>query len=131
MPERRGSRAFWGQPYFQYGVACHALATFTRAVVSAVLPLPAAHQSAAPDAPLVQWTRSTAPAAAPASSRASAASPEPLRSSEALSDAADSTAPKAAASRSDSGPATPRPSPQAAQPPAPPNYSPPKWLRSH
>ncbi len=40
MPRSRGGRAFWGQPYFQYGVPRHAAATFTRAVVSAVLPQP-------------------------------------------------------------------------------------------
>src|SRR5579862_9997731 len=30
MTRGAGSRAFWGQPYFQYGVARRALATFTQ-----------------------------------------------------------------------------------------------------
>jgi hypothetical protein len=95
----------------------HPPATFTRAVVSAVLPRPAAPQSAAPAAPLGRWTRSTAPAAAPANSRVSGALPKPPRSRAALSYAGGSAAPTAAASRSGSDPATPRPSPPAAPPP--------------
>src|SRR5580704_6053881 len=122
-PQQTGSRAFWGQPYFQYGVARHALATVTSAVVSVVLPLPAAPQSDAPNAPLVRWIRPTATAAAPASSRASAAEPRLPRSRAALSDAVDSTAPKAAASRSGSAPATPHQCPRAAPPPALPKLS--------
>src|SRR5277367_618851 len=129
--QRRGSRAFWGQPYFQYAVARQALATFTSAVVSAVLPLPAALQYAVPAAPLVRWIRSAAPAAAPASLRASAASPKPPRSREALSDAADSIVPKAAASRCGFAPATPLQSLPASPLPAPSSYARPCCLPSY
>jgi hypothetical protein len=101
------------------------------AAVSAVLPQPAAPPSAAPAAPPARRTRATVPAAAPADSRVSARSPKLPQLCAALSDAADSAAPKAAASRSGSAPATPRLSPPAAPLLAPPNYSPSKWRPPH
>src|SRR5271163_2617390 len=64
---------FSGTAIFSVWGGCHCPATVTRAVVSAVLPRPAAPQSASPAAPPARWTRSTAPEAAPAGWHASAA----------------------------------------------------------
>jgi hypothetical protein len=99
--------------------SCVSSGLIREAVSAAPFP-PTMCQSVSRLDPVPPSLRSVAPAPAPAVARVSAALPAPLQLRASASGCADSAAPTAAVSRCGFVPATLRPFPPAAQPPAPP-----------